>query len=221
MTPKPRSSKWCCKRPPGPRGSPRHGASVTRPAAAMGPSRSGAHQFCVFPRSVPLCIAHRCLSRPSSFCAGCPWLWQRPTAFPGLGLGLFSLRVLSISTRGSVGQSWLWTLIPKAVSSARQQPYRRLGQKKNNCGSPPPLAHHWTVLGMAYAIICSSAAKLTFATAKLAYDTPLWHNVAFRNDQRLSYFRPALIQTHVFTVGQLLEDDAILAFLAPSTRPIC
>ena len=56
--------------------------------------------------------------------------------------------------------------------------------------------------------------------AMLAYDTPLWHNVAFRNEQQLTSFCPALIRKQVVTVGQLLEDDTLLTHLAPTWRPI-
>ena len=46
-----------------------------------------------------------------------------------------------------------------------------------------------------------------------AYDTP-WNHNAFRNVHNLPFFRPALICKQVSTVGQLLEDDALLASLA-------
>ena len=54
----------------------------------------------------------------------------------------------------------------------------------------------------------------------LAYDTPLCHHVAFRNESKLTYFCPALIRKQVLTVGQLLEDDSLLSHLAPTWRPI-
>ena len=54
----------------------------------------------------------------------------------------------------------------------------------------------------------------------LSYDTPLWHSTHFLNQHRQSYFAPGLTRMGVLTVGQLLEDDSLHSFLAPTWEPV-
>ena len=58
------------------------------------------------------------------------------------------------------------------------------------------------------------------STSWLSYDTPLWHNNYFRNQQAQTYFCPQLIQAGVLTVGQLLEDDSSFQLIATTWRGV-
>ena len=42
---------------------------------------------------------------------------------------------------------------------------------------------------------------LAYHDIMLSYDTPLWHNNCFRNQQAQTYFCPQLIRAGVLTVG--------------------
>ena len=56
--------------------------------------------------------------------------------------------------------------------------------------------------------------------SELPYDMPLWHNPIFHNKHFHSYSCPSLIRCGVLTVGQLLEDDSNLSFIAPTRRAV-
>ena len=61
---------------------------------------------------------------------------------------------------------------------------------------------------------------MAYPDIMLSYDTPLWHNNCFRNQQAQTYFCPQLIRAGVLTVGQLLEDDSSFQLITSTWRDV-